>query len=294
MWLLILIVNTVFELSSQEISAFNADLINSENNEYGLTISKDGTEVYFTRAEGIWGKTQQKSSIYRMRFENNTWAAAVKMNFTGDTNESDPHLTSDNKRLYFISEYPVNQDSSANIWYVTRDQANKEWGKPIALDSIINSPNTEYSPKSTAAGDMYFASDRPTGFGQGDLYFAKSTATGFSTPENLGKIINTAKGEWNLEIDPTGTVLIFEASQREQNKSSYGDLYISFKRKGFWSIPINIIEINTNGSELYPVLSDSILWYASSRTLNGAHSDILAIPFNKLKEKYSSLAIFPD
>ena len=117
----------------------------------------------------------------------------------------------------------------------------------MRLKTPINSTSQEYSPCTDAKGNLFFASSRPEGFGQGDLYRCEIENGVFNPPINLGSTINSDKGEWNLEVNSLGNVLLFEASERKENSSSYGDLYISFKEAEQWSIPQNIKELNTTG-----------------------------------------------
>lgn len=169
-----------------------------------------------------------------------------------------------------------------------------KWDVPFRLDAPLNSEDREYSQCTDDMGNLYFASDRPNGYGQGDLYMAKIENEEFNKPINLGNSVNTEKGEWNLEVIGNGSLLIFEASDRKENVSSYGDLYISFKLHDKWSIPQNIKELNTSGSDLYPHLTnhDSTLFFTSSNNLNSVDTNIYFTKFTTIHEKYKTQAIF--
>jgi hypothetical protein len=62
------------------------------------------------------------------------------------------------------------------------------------LDKNINSASDEIAASLSAEGDqIYFASNRPGGFGGIDLYVSKKQPTGtWSLPNNLGPAINTS------------------------------------------------------------------------------------------------------
>ena len=162
------------------------------------------------------------------------------------------------------------------------------WGDPKQFPSPINSDAREYSPKTDNSGNLYFASDRESGFGQGDLYMSRFTDGQFMVPINLGASVNRNTGEWNLEISGDGTILIFEASGRKENQSPYGDLYIAFKKEDSWTTSQNIIELNSTGSDLYPLLRDngSLLYYSSSDSLSSKNTNIYSIPFLEILEEY--------
>ena len=135
-------------------------------------------------------------------------------------NDGDPHLSKDGKTLYFISTRPSEAlIESRDIWMVRR-MADGNWDRAERLTKPINSMKNEFGPITTANGDLYFVYDREGGYGQGDIYIAEQYGDHFLPPVNLGKVINGPKGEWNLEISDDGEIMIFEASQRKENKSS--------------------------------------------------------------------------
>mgnify|MGYP000146657888 FL=1 len=166
------------------------------------------------------------------------------------------------------------------------------WADPERLIEPVNSEKNEFGPITTSNGDLYFVSDRDGGYGQGDIYKARLTDQGFLTPINLGNVINSSKGEWNLEISDDGEIMIFEASQRDENKSSYGDLYISYKQNTSWTTPQNITEINTTGSDLCPELdrTNETLSFSSSKALRNEWVNIYQVNFKPIFLKYQSTA----
>ena len=278
------------------ISIFEPKKVSTDLVEYSSSFSSSGTEVFFARSKNQWGKGNMKSSIYYAVKENNIWSRPELVSFSGRYNDSDPHITQDGKTLFFISERPSKSAGvSADIWSVEKDNTGK-WGEPARLESPLNSESREYSPRTDNEGNLYFASDRPGGFGQGDLYMAAKSIKGFDDPSNLGSTINSEKGEWNLEINGKGKLLIFEASQRKENVSPYGDLYISFKSGNIWSIPQNIKELNTSGSDLYPQLTneDNFLFYTSSNSLKSVGTNIYFVEFMPFYRAYKKQAVFPE
>ena len=274
---------------------FEPNYISTAAVEYSCTFSASGKEVYFARSNHKWGSGNSKSSIYYAKEENGKWTTPKLASFSGQHDDSDPHLTSDGKRLYFTSKRPAGQPAvSADIWLVEKND-NGAWGAAIRLPDPINSPGTEYSPRTDGRGHLYFASDRSGGYGQGDLYVAQNRAGKLAPPVNMGNTINSALGEWNLEVNNDGNLIIFEASQRQQNVTSYGDLYITFKIAGVWTIPQHIAELNTGGSDLYPYLTkeQDRLYYASSDSLKGQSTNIYVTDFQRIYDKYKPLAQIP-
>ncbi|MGB5818094.1 MAG: hypothetical protein WBG90_01325 [Saonia sp.] len=280
--------------SEIDVFMFEPKNVSTDSVEYSSSFSSSGTEMYFTRSNGKWGTGNGKSSIYYSVKKNGRWSAPEKASFSGRFNDSAPYLSTDGHTLYFISERPSKGiQISADIWVVKKDGIGK-WGDPVRLSTPLNSEYREYSPRTDTIGNLYFASDRPNGYGQGDLYMAKMENGSFKAPVNLGNVINTEKGEWNLEINGDGNLIIFEASDRKENISSYGDLYISFKSDNKWSIPQNIKELNTSGSDLYPHLTNhgSTLFFTSSDSLKSIDTNIYFTEFASIYKKYKKRAIF--
>lgn len=253
---------------------------------YSPTFSSSMAEVYFVKREGEWGKTASKSTIYYARNNNGKWTKAVPASFSGEFSDNAPHLSPNGQTLYFTSN---RGSTSTDIWMVEKNSSG-QWGEPSRLDDTINSPSREYSPRITENGDLYFASDREGGLGQGDVYIAKKSSNGFNAPVNLGAKVNTSTGEWNLCISRDGQVLIVEASGRPENKTPYGDLYISFNKDGRWTNPQNIRELNTTGSDLYAVFTSNnqYLYYASSNTLESPTVNIYKVKIGELLKKYKA------
>ena len=295
--LIFLLSNCKRDSSSLVPIIFSPENISTEIVEYASSFSPSGSEVYFSRSEDLWGKGELKSYIYYSNKINQKWSHPKLVSFSGAYDDSAPFITKDGNSLYFISSRPSegNSSISMDIWKVERNE-NNEWGTPIRLKSPINSLENEYCARMDKYGNLYFASDRKGGYGQGDLYMAKWNGDSFIPPINLGDVLNSKKGEWNLEINNEGDVLIFEASERTQNLSSYGDLYISFKLNNNWSLPQNIKEVNTTGSDLYPELVEdqNTLYFSSSDSLASTKTNIYSIDYSEIHSKYKQSAVFPN
>jgi len=276
---------------------FELDKISTESIEYSPTFSSSGLEIYFSKSDDKWGMGDIRSSIYHSVKENQKWSKPKLASFSGKYDDSAPFLTKNGKTMYFISRRPSEGilHNSQDIWKVERNENNK-WGTPIRLENPINSSENEYCLRTDKYGNLYFASDRKGGLGQGDLYMVEKINNHYGPPQNLGATLNSKKGEWNLEVNKEGDLIIFEASERRQNLSPYGDLYISFKLNNKWSLPQNIQEINTTGSDLYPELVDdvNILYFSSSDSLKSTQTNIYFIRFKNIYDKYRKTAVFSE
>jgi Tol biopolymer transport system component len=87
-------------------------------------------------------------------------------------------------------------------------QANfTNWSTPINLGDRINTPFEDRQPAITPNGlSLYFASDRPGGFGGYDLYVSQRATPNdpWGDPENLGPNVNTVSNERAPNFSPCG------------------------------------------------------------------------------------------
>ncbi len=82
------------------------------------------------------------------------------------------------------------------------------WGSPTKLPEPLNSNNDDTTPFISEDGrSLYFASNRPGGYGAEDIYVAKRKGTSWvdwSQPENLGFLVNSNKAELYFTVTPDG------------------------------------------------------------------------------------------
>lgn len=100
-------------------------------------------------------------------------------------------------------------DTDADLYVSFKDSAS-HWTKPMSLGADINTPDfVEDTPFLAADGQtLYFASNRPEGFGQLDIYISQrqdNTWQHWSKPQNLGKRINSAASELFFSMPTTTT-----------------------------------------------------------------------------------------
>jgi hypothetical protein len=142
----------------------------------------------------------------------------------------------------------------------TADPAS-EWSEPVNLGAPINSPGADQSPALSADGlSLYFASDRPGGFGGVDVWVAhRVTSEGpWDTPVNLGTTINSADAETGPSLSLDGHLLFF-ASNRAGGEGNF-DIYVSHRADANddlgWSEPVNVgAGVNSSTGEFGP-------WYS--------------------------------
>jgi len=101
----------------------------------------DGRTLYFvksTPAFTFW-------TIVVSHFRDGQWTTPEVAPFSGQFSDADPHITSDGKHLYFISNRPVpgKAKRDLDIWVI--DSTETGWSAPRNLGAPINSDGNESS-----------------------------------------------------------------------------------------------------------------------------------------------------
>ena len=177
------------------------------------------------------------------------WSAPVPPAFAGDGVEADPYFTRDGDTLYFISTRSTDgvKRKDLDLWRVDRT-AGGAWGTPRRLPEPLNSKSTEWFPRPSPDGWLYFGSNRPGGVGGNDIWRALET-NGEWIVENLGPAINTPGDEYEPLPSPDGSRLIVMAAD---------GLYESRLRENVWTPKTKLPpEVNTGHMEIGAVFSPS-------------------------------------
>jgi Tol biopolymer transport system component len=88
-----------------------------------------------------------------------------------------------------------------------------EWSTPVNLGSVVNSTYVDEGPFLSRDGlHLYFASDRPGGFGGSDIWVTTRANLGatWELPTNLGPAVNTSDNEGHPTLSTDGHVLYFD------------------------------------------------------------------------------------
>lgn len=220
--------------------------------EYGSYFSNDGKEFYYAII------VNEKPQIWVKQLIDEAWTDP-KVVLSSDMYEyNDPFLSPDGKRLFFISNQPLEGHGYAkdfDIWYIERHDGG--WSKPINAGKAINTEKNEYYMSFTASGTMYFSSNNE-GSRDNDynIYFSKYSDGQFQPRQKLGESVNTEYYEADVFVAPDEKYIIY-CGERPAG-SGRGDLYISFKgENGEWQKSKNMGKvINTDQYEFCPFVSN--------------------------------------
>ncbi len=214
-------------------SVFGAGLVSGPDQEYGLAVTGDWSEIYFTRLRG------ERSTIMVTRREGTSWAAPTAAQFSGEHIDAHPWLAPGGNRLYFISRRPCpGAQQALNVWVNQRTAGG--WTDPASLGAPVTD-QTVHAPSVSESGTIY-----ATG-----LIRLKWLGEGYSAPERLSPDIRGS----HPAIAPDESFLIFSA--RREGGFGGTDLYVVFRNDdGTWSAPSNLGSgVNTEHNESSPTLS---------------------------------------
>ena len=239
--------------------------VNTSENEYVPVISTDESILIYTYrgAKSTGGLQNEKfkpsadgiyyEDILMSRKVDSAWGEPEGISEVINTNHNDASiaLSPDGQELYtFYSDKKNGGD--IYICHLLGDT----WSKPEPLNANINTPYWEGSCSITADGKfLYFASERPGGFGKKDLYVSQKQADGSWGPaENLGPAINTKYNDDDPFIHPDGITLFF-SSQGHKSIGGF-DIMYSIKKDGKWIEPTNMgYPLNTTDDDRYYVIT---------------------------------------
>ena len=90
-----------------------------------------------------------------------------------------------------------------------------EWGVPVNMGPMINTPSREGSPFLSADGKtLYFSSYGHPGYGGSDIFVSVYENGKWTEPKNMGAPLNSSKDDRNFTIGGTGEMGYF-ASERD-------------------------------------------------------------------------------
>ena len=258
--------------------------------ETSATLTPDGDTLYFMRSDF----TEKDDTILVSHRRDGRWSTPEVASFSGQWHDSEPALSPDGKRLFFVSnrpphpgDAPITAEMSGqkfagtNLWYVEQQKGGR-WSEPVHVDGALNDGAMIYNPSVAANGDIYFSAHREDSGKAYQIYVARRTATGYATPQqiNLGDI---AHNRMDPAVDPDQRFLIFAGNEGDSLGSA--DLYIAFRNAdGSWGKPEHLPgDINSPSLENAPSLGRHFgeLYLASNRQDN--------VQYPKPKDDMSSL-----
>jgi hypothetical protein len=190
---------------------------------YPVSMSADGKTLY------LYSSANYDGVISSSKFDNDAWSVPMKLNDNINTKYWESHATvsHDNKKLYFTSNRK-GTIGGLDIYVSTRDSSG-DWGPPINLGPVINTPYNEDTPfLSSDDKTLFFSSRGHFNMGGYDIFYSTLLDNGeWSVPMNAGFPLNSTDDD--VFFKPV--------------KDGYEGYYAKYDPKGFGRQDIYRIEI---------------------------------------------------
>ena len=270
---------------------------NTPDNEFGLVFlsDEDKPEVFFLSDQE---KTKgQSKALKRLKTD-----YPIYNFFQGDFDPKAMALTSvegvPSSINSFFQEGSGSYHQATDLFYFSRSAQRYDKEKTVQLNSYVikkseinqnriaialpfnQEGSSTLHPSISPSGErLFFASDRPGGFGGMDLYYVTIKNGQYSEPINLGPDINTA-GDEVFPFAYSDTQLFFSSNGRE----GIGQLDIFFAEHKIelrWEAFVLGKDINTPKDDFSFGLNEklSIAYFASDRIGGKGADDMYAFPF---------------
>jgi outer membrane protein OmpA-like peptidoglycan-associated protein len=241
--------------------------INSEYTEYNPVVSADEGVMAFTSLRPIESKTGEKvtEEIQISYNETGTWSMPAKVEVQTQFNYGTAGISADGQEMIVF----IGDQTSGSLFRIEKEE--QGWTRPVPIGSGVQSKYMESTASMTPDNKtIYFASNRPGGFGGMDIYRAERKEDGtWGRAQNLGPIINTRDNEDAPFIHPSNELLFFTTDGH--NGIGGNDIYKSELENGKWTEPKNMgYPINTTANDNYfTLIADGTRGYFSSDRVGG-------------------------
>ncbi len=233
-------------------AVFAPGIVSTDLDEGAISFAPDGNTVYTSQGNF--------ATIIFSRKQNEHWTKPEVASFSGKWNDTDPFMTPDGKRLFFISDRPLKEGDQPQkvmqIWYTEQTGPN-QWAPPVHLDTLINRDGVgSFAPSVSNKGTLYFCSRKKEHPGM-QSYCAAWLGDNYG-PATL-VLISGVNSIQDPFIAPDESYLVF---------LSGNDLYITFRNGGGWAQAQKLgSNINNGDHNASPYVSPDgkMLYYTSAR-----------------------------
>lgn len=215
---------------------------------YGpVAVYDQGERMILTRTQKVKGAAHPVLKLFEATYDFNTskWKEGKRLKIADDPHAyGHPTLSHDGRKLFFVSDKPGGFGGTDLYMSVKNDG---EWGKPINMGDLINTPGNEMYPFLHNDTTLYFASDGHAGFGGLDVFKVALTGLDSGTVVNLGKPINSSDDDFGYIISKKGDHGYFTSNREGQDdilafrKKEMKKLWMEgFTKDGSTPLPVNM------------------------------------------------------
>lgn len=199
-------------------------IVNVYHHDAAASLSADGKKLFIYYS-------QNRGDIFVSTLsETNEWLKPTPLNKNINTvqfRETAACISADGKRLFFSSDRAGGK-GRLDIYMSELDAAG-EWGKPVNLGDVINTPGDEDSPFIHPDGvTLYFSSDGHRGMGSSDIFKSEFKDGKWQKPQNMGYPLNSMEYDGFFTISKDKSVAYF-ATRRKYGVGEYDILKATYR-----------------------------------------------------------------
>lgn len=236
-------------------SLFAPGVVSTPFEEWATSFSPDGHTVYWSQGAVYW-------TLVSAERQGEGWGAPRVLPFSGAWNDTDPFVSPDGSKMFFISNRPLVPAPGQtgrqifHIWYVDRQPSG--WSEPHHLDGPVNIETAScYAPCVTASGDLYFCSRDRDGHQGMNGFYAHWNGQGYDAPSLID--MDSVAYIQDPFVAANGSYMVFACEN---------ELYVSFHGGAGW-LPARKLgpEVNAGDgiSSPYVTRDGGWLYYSSNR-----------------------------
>lgn len=277
------------ELTAKPVRAWidNVKSVNSKNDEYSPCISTDGATIVFTSNRNNGHKANEvgeyDGDIYVTEMnDKGKWSSpkSIGSPLNTEKDETATMLAYDGTKMLVYKKEGDNYD----VYESKLKGAN--WGTPKALHRSLNtSADQTYASYNYNNRKIIFVSSKKLGSSsKGTDIFSCGRMNGrrdeFGSAVTIGSTINTKFNEGSVYMHPDGETMYF--SSEGHNSMGGMDIFVSYKKQGAWTEPVNLgYPINTPYDDYFyaSTASGKYAYIASNRDGGKGGLDIYKITY---------------
>ncbi|MEK7257841.1 MAG: hypothetical protein AAB316_23995, partial [Bacteroidota bacterium] len=240
---------STFAMNTDERPLFkvNNEYVNSPTSDFGVALFKSDRVVFSSFRKDVTTRDSRSSSsgstgnrlLTTQRDKNGFLETPVALHsgMRSDVNEGPISYSPDGQMVVFTKNNftdGVRQIPTGNLeltMYVATVNENGDWSNSVPFPHNGAGYSTGYPAFSPDGRALFFASDRPEGFGGFDIYVSFRVGNTWSSPENLGATVNSIGNEISPFHD--GQSLYF-ASDFHRGFGGY-DIFRSEETNNSWN-----------------------------------------------------------
>jgi Tol biopolymer transport system component len=218
---------------------FNGGVLFGDRRSFNVSFSPDGKELFFSHYKATPECPHPEYEIALFDRLDDVWQGPSIASFSGVHSDVDVTFSPDGSRLFFASDRPHPTTADMDIYYLERTKSG--WSPPIHAGNEVNTVHNEVHATLSEKGHLFFASNRPGGFGDKDLYRAEWVDGRFTNVTNLGSDVNSEFLDSDCFVARDESYIVFDTMRPETGNRPH--IYVTFqKADGSWSRAVTLGE----------------------------------------------------